>query len=452
MIRTLLAGALCVTLACWGSASPSRAATMAEQLGLSGEGQTVVVIDSGIAYNHLSLSGQFVGGWDFTEDDFDPFDDPSILNGHGSKVAGILAADHDVYPGIAPGADIISLRVYDDNGQVFLSRVEQALDWVIDNRTTFEHPITTVNLSMSSNWNDNVPPIWGPFEHELQELEQVGVFVAVSAGNSFPEFGEPGLNYPAASPHVVPVMSIDSNGQLSEFSQRHPRAIAARGSALLSTIPDHLGNKNGVGDDWGAAFGTSFAAPQVAGASMLIREAMQNLGITNINRQMIFDHMLATSNEFFDAATQQTYRSIDLDAALLALADTIPGDVNGDGAVDAVDYATWREGLGAQFSSADYGVWQENFGQDLSNSSGNTPGDFDGNGSIDAVDYAVWREGLGTRYNLGDFAVWRAGFGATSEGSGSIAADALQGVPEPVSGLLMFASFAWLACQSRRAT
>jgi len=449
MTKTLLAGAACVALACWGTASPSRAATMAEQLGLSGDGQTVVVIDSGIAYNHLALTGQFVGGWDFSEQDYDPFDDPSSQSGHGSKVAGILSADDSVRPGIAPGADIISLRVYDDNGQLFVSRVEEALNWVIANRDTFTNPITTVNLSMSAEWNDTVLPLWAPFEYELRTLEEAGVFVAVSAGNGFQDYGTPGLSYPAASPHVVPVMSIDANGELSEFSQRHPSAIAARGSSLLSTIPDHLGNNNGQGDDWAPANGTSFAAPQIAGASMLIREAMQNLGMTNINREVIYDHMLATSVEFFDDATQQNYRRIDLDAALLALSDTIPGDFNGDGVVGAADYAVWREGLGSQYTNADYDVWRTNFGQRSASVANSTVGDFNGDGKVDAGDYATWRDGLGTQYNATDYSTWRTNFGATTESLARLATGESSGVPEPHSMALLLLAFALLVGNRR---
>ena len=89
--------------------------------GFDGTGQTVVVIDSGIAYDHYSLGGGFgpshrvVGGWDFAENDGDPFDD-APAGYHGTHVAGIIGSDHATHTGVAPGVDLVALRVFDDSG------------------------------------------------------------------------------------------------------------------------------------------------------------------------------------------------------------------------------------------------------------------------------------------------------------------------------------------------
>jgi hypothetical protein len=186
------------------------------------------------------------------------------------------------------------------------------------------------------------------------------MFISASAGNRFTSYQEPGLSYPAASPYVVPVMSVDQNGNLSSFSQRHARAIAAPGRSIVSTVPDYVGNHNGVDDDYESRSGTSQAAPYIAGASMLVREALKLAGFESVTQQMIYDHLMATSIGVYDPITDQTYQRLHVGAAIDAI--LIPGDFNRDGRVDAADYVVWRKGLGSNYDQDDLLVWRSNFG------------------------------------------------------------------------------------------
>jgi subtilisin family serine protease len=331
--------------------------------GFLGAGQTVAVIDSGIAWNHYALGSglgdnyRVVGGWDFAENDADPYDD-GPAGAHGTHVAGIVGADRNGVndDGVASGVDLVGLRVFDDAGNGYFNWVESALQWVHQNRNSFVNPITAVNLSLGTSWNSDTPPMWTTIEDEFQQLKADGIFIAVSAGNSFASYGTPGLSYPAASPYVVPVMSIDDSGALSSFSQRHARAIAAPGRNIVSTAPDYAGNNNGVADDFKSMSGTSMAAPYVAGASVLIREAMEFVGYANITQDTIYDHMMATATSFFDAATGQTYKKLNLTSAFNAL---MPSDEYGStagtahslGALSGISEIT---GLIGKLNDADY--------------------------------------------------------------------------------------------------
>ena len=302
----------------------SDAAAVRSQFGLSGGRQTVAVIDSGIAYDHVALGGglgkayRVVGGWDFAENDADPYDD-GPAGFHGTHIAGILGAADGLHPGVAPGVDLVALRVFDDRGQSQFAWVEKALRWVHQHRHAFDNPITTVNISLGTDWNAAAVPEWATFEDELAQLAADGIFVSAAAGNSFMVYGRPGLSYPAVSQYVTPVASVDAGGNLSRFSQRADRVLAAPGERITSTLPDHFYGGDGIKNDWGATSGTSMAAPYVAGASVLVREAMENLGFTQIAQSTIYERLRTTADLVYDAATSASYRRVNLQAAIESL-------------------------------------------------------------------------------------------------------------------------------------
>jgi hypothetical protein len=291
------------------------------QYGLDGLGQTVVIIDSGIAYDHYALGGglgssyRVVGGWDFAENDADPYDD-GAAGFHGTHVAGIVGSSDAEYTGLAPGVDLVGLRVFDDQGNSSFDWIESALAWVHNHRDAFDSPITTVNMSIGADWNANEIPDWTNMEDELELLIDDGIFISVSAGNNFSQSQSVGLNYPAASPHVIPVGSVGATGDLSAFSQRNQRILAAPGENITSTAPDYLYGFDGVTDDFVSASGTSMSAPYVAGASALLRQAMEAMGHSQIDQSDIDNVFRATADRVYDPVTAATYDRIDLQAAL----------------------------------------------------------------------------------------------------------------------------------------
>src|SRR5690242_7633659 len=106
----------------------------------NGSGITVAVIDTGIDYTHPSLGGGFgpgfkvKGGYDFVDNDPDPMD----TNGHGTAVAGVIAATGftqggTYYQGIAPNAQLVALRIASGSEGVPDSTIEKAVKWVEDN-------------------------------------------------------------------------------------------------------------------------------------------------------------------------------------------------------------------------------------------------------------------------------------------------------------------------------
>ncbi len=348
--ETLLSG----TIVDYGELAPalntvhqgSGVAHAQKSYGLSGRGQTVAVIDSGVAYDHVALGGglgagyRVVGGWDFTEEnDANPYDD-GPAGFHGTHVAGIIGSNDAAHLGVAPEVDLVALRVFNDQGAGYFEWVENALRWVHDNRHTFENPITTVNLSLGTSWNADSVPKWATLEDEFALLESDGIFISVAAGNSFSKYNATGLNYPAVSPYVVPVASSGSDGQLSDFSQRHDRVLVAPGEKITSTVPDYLFGADGNPNDFAAASGTSMASPYVAGASVLVREAMQFAGHQNITQDAIYDHLRSTADLVYDNATGAYYHRLNLQRAI----DTLLPDDFGSTESTALDLGVLQGG------------------------------------------------------------------------------------------------------------
>ncbi len=310
-----------------------QAALIRDQYGLTGAGQTVAVIDSGITWDHVALGEGYgpgyrvVGGWDFAENDANPYDD-GPAGFHGTHVSGLIAGSSDSFMGIAPGADLVGLRVFDDLGRGSLDWIESALQWVYANRNEFDSPITTVNLSIGALLPDALSTdVHNQLEDELLQLHNANIVVVAAAGNQFDADNPDQLNYPASSDYAWAVASTDSNQSLSSFSQRDDAILATDGRNIRSTVPDHVLGMDGDINDYHYATGTSMSSPQVAAASVLLRQAvMQQGGDTSP------DHLLSilkdTATERQDSITGLSYLDVNLTAAI---ASVMSGSGSGEG-------------------------------------------------------------------------------------------------------------------------
>ena len=300
-----------------------QSAQLRETLGLDGSGQTVAIIDSGVAWDHVSLGGGFgpgyrvVGGWDFAENDSNPYDD-GPAGYHGSHVAGLLAGSSNGFSGVAPGADIVALRVFDDQGTGQLDWIESSLQWVIENQNAFESPITTVNLSVGAALSEaNRGDAMSMLEDELSILRENNILVFAASGNLYgsePEYNDNVL-YPASSPFVIPVSSISPQGGLSEFAQREPGILATHGEAVVSAVPDHVFGWDGNVDDFAQLSGTSMATPQVAAASMLIRQSLIQQGI-DPTADAVLQRLQQASNAHQDPISGNSFHTVDIISAV----------------------------------------------------------------------------------------------------------------------------------------
>lgn len=344
-----------------------------------GSGQTIAIIDSGIAFDHAAFGGGFgygnkvVGGWDFAENDANPYDD-GPAGFHGTHVAGIAAGNGGGYQGVAPGADLVGLRVFDDSGIGKIEWVESALQWVRNNLDSFANPITTVNLSLGADLSTESASDWAVLSDEFAALKDEGVFISVAAGNDFTDFNSQVLSYPAADENVVAVASHDANNQLSDFSQRADGVLVAPGESIRSAVPNHLFGTRRVDQLLGAS-GTSQAAPYVAGASAVLRQAYAAMGHGEVDQDILYETFLRTSNQIYDSITNTTYQQLDLDAAIASITE----NVNANAGVTRVGTITGGELIRGTISETN----QADTFQFTAGESGQVELTFEANGELD---------------------------------------------------------------------
>ncbi len=235
--------------------------------GNKGDSIKVAIIDSGIDYLHPALGKGFgpgfkvIGGYDFVNNDNDPMDD----YGHGTHVAGIVAANTDTIKGVAPNAWLLAYKVLDASGSGFESNVIAGIERAVDpdNNGNYDDKADVANMSLGGVGDPN-----DALSTAVNNAVKIGVVFCVAAGNNgaYGTIGSPGC-----AADAITVGSTDKSNLLSFFSSRGPTNnvytikpdILAPGSDITSTY---------LNNTYKTLSGTSMATPHIAGVSALIKK------------------------------------------------------------------------------------------------------------------------------------------------------------------------------------
>jgi len=218
-------------------------AEVAHVSGSQGAGVNVAILDTGIDLDHPDLNvvgwANFAGGGPDADD----------KNGHGTHVAGIVAAlNNDIgVVGVAPSVSLYAVKVLGNGGQGSYSDVIAGLQWAVDNG------MQITNNSCGSVGNPGLT-----VKQAFDNAYAAGVLQVAAAGN---EYGGDVI-YPAKYGSVIAVSATNMDDSLAGFSSVGTEVeLAAPGSQIYSTY------KNGSYAEWG---GTSMASPHAAGAAVLV--------------------------------------------------------------------------------------------------------------------------------------------------------------------------------------
>lgn len=247
--------------------------------GITGEGVVVAVVDTGVDMSHRELSSSIwvnpgeipgngidddhngfvddVHGWDFSGGDNDPTD----LNGHGTHVAGTIAAANDGFgsTGVAYGATIMPVRVLGPDGSGSVADVAAGIRYAVDNGAD------VINLSLGGGYTSTL-------FSALVYAGQNGVFVAAAAGNESAATPSYPAAFSAELTNVISVGAYDSADVRASFSNGVGGSgavqVAAPGVGIYSSLP---------GNRYGRYSGTSMATPHVAALAALALAANPDL-------------------------------------------------------------------------------------------------------------------------------------------------------------------------------
>lgn len=262
-------------------------------LGWRGQGVTVAVLDTGISGPDLGarvkpVRNDLTGVWS-------PCVDLSgertcrDTYGHGTFMAGIIAGDGassgGKYAGIAPKANLVSIKVASADGSADVSTVLAGIQWAVSFRERYG--IKVLNLSLGTNSTQT----WAvdPLNYAVERAWAAGIAVIVSASNRGPALRT--ISKPADDPWVITVGAVDDRGTTSvsddvspDFSGRGPTSdglakpdLAAPGANLVSLRSDGSNIDNQFPERIAGAYhrgsGTSMAAAVVSGAAALVLSA-----------------------------------------------------------------------------------------------------------------------------------------------------------------------------------
>ncbi len=220
---------------------PFSADVGADQLhtaGVTGQGIGVAVVDSGVFYDqdvrkamdYLQSPSIFLGEADFVGaglcngageqlPDHCFYDETSStdLYGHGSHVAGIInnplhAYQSDITMGVAPAANILSVRILDENGVGTYEDAIEGIQYVVQHKDDYD--IRVMNLSLSAE--ATVPYFVDPLDRAVEQAWASGIVVVAAAGNSGPNAES--ITVPGNDPYVITVGAVDSGRTAGDFS------------------------------------------------------------------------------------------------------------------------------------------------------------------------------------------------------------------------------------------
>ena len=330
-------------------------------INITGLGQTVCVLDSGINYTHQDLGGcttsQFlagncskvIGGYAFYNA-INSSNNNNVMdnNGHGTHVSGIVAASGTIN-GIATGAKIVMNKVCDSSGNCDGNAIADAINWCVGNSSLYNISVISISIGDGVGYNDAsgcdnlyASLLKTPVANAI--AKNISVVVATdNQGNTT------GIAWPGCMTNVTAIGATNKDDTIASYSNRNNLVkLFAPGSNINSTGGPALGTCTTIGD-YMSCSGTSMATPHVSAAIAMLKQVLSSLNMTKTPSQITA--ILNNTGKSITDSTNITYSRINLYSAILSL-DIISPNVSLVSPTDG--YSTINDSLSF---SANFSDW-----------------------------------------------------------------------------------------------
>ncbi|MFQ5474413.1 MAG: S8 family serine peptidase, partial [Candidatus Nanoarchaeia archaeon] len=274
---------------------------------ITGEGQTVCIVDSGIDYGHVDFGGlsgfpnaKVIGGYDYSNSDSDPSDDEGACAAHGTHVAGIVASEDATYRGIAPGAKIVAVKSLKDTGSACsgsTSTIVSGIDYCVLNKDVYNISVITMSIGDSSYYmTDYCDDDQTSFTSSINAAVAAGIVVTVASGNEYRGGSSyQGISTPACIKNATSVGAVNDADVMASFTNR--------GAMLDILMPGVSITATDASGTHVIKSGTSMATPHAAGLAALIQQYVKAKYNRNATPKEVEDRMKYFSVPVTDSGT-----------------------------------------------------------------------------------------------------------------------------------------------------
>ena len=272
--------------------------------------------------------------------------DITDCNGHGTHIGGCAAASGGI-SGIAPGASLVALKVFEEcsSGGVTPVDIRRAINWAVDNSEQYNISVISISIGYFIIYTDGHCDGRNAFITIFNGINlalEVGIGTVIAAGNGG---SSEGIDAPACLSNAIPVAATKKDDTVANYSNYNELV------KLFATGGDVDGggwiNTTEMGGGYGTTGGTSASTPMVAASIAILRQFLDAIGEIDTLDPFELEEILFQTGDPIIGLPPESWTRINVQAAVQRLIDDLvtPGDLNLDGVISTNDllllFANW---------------------------------------------------------------------------------------------------------------